>query len=178
MTTEMLRYNTGKPQLSYFPSSFWRALLEVTHDDFNVGLIEDIAKVSAFGAKKYSKDNWRTSGSWCRCADSGLRHLLAYMDGDSHDAESGMPHLAHFGWNLMALIEFRAAESGTDDRYKRPDTQKVVEFDEERPVLLLMMDLLSRWLECENEEYLDYCLILLNNMYGEEAKDDDDTSEE
>lgn len=171
MTTEMLRYNSGKPQLSYFPSSFWRAIFSVVEDDLNTSLVFDVARVSEFGAKKYAKDNWRTSGSWCKCADSGLRHLLSYLNGETHDPESGMPHLAHLGWNIMALIEFQDANSGTDDRYKRPADQVVAELDEDQNSLLMILDLLSRWLECENEDYLHACLFHLNNVYGEESDD-------
>lgn len=165
---EMLRYNSGKPRLSFFPSSFWDVLMFHRKDDLNEDMIFDIAKVLDFGAAKYTKDNWRTSGSWCKCADSGLRHLLAYIQGEVYDQESGLPHLAHFGCNLVFLIEFQRSGSGVDDRYRRPGNQRttpwVCEGDNPEEDLL---QLYTRWLESENDEYIEAALVILNDFYGE-----------
>ncbi|RXV58551.1 hypothetical protein C6W92_16645 [Roseovarius sp. A46] len=59
--TEMLRYNTGKLQLYFFPSSVWRVLMANGPDDLSSEMILGIARVLEFGAKTYSKDKWRSS---------------------------------------------------------------------------------------------------------------------
>jgi hypothetical protein len=168
---EMLRFNTGKAQLSYLPSSFWRALGDPEDIEYNTDMLQGIAKVLEFGAIKYAKDNWRTSGSWCKCADSGLRHLMWYADGELCDGESNLPHLAHFGCNLAFLIEFQASNSGIDDRYKRPKSHNVFPVDPERSSLAIMFDLMARWLESEDDAYLSQCLQVLNHLYAEESVD-------
>jgi len=67
-----------------------------------------IAHVSAHGAKKYGRENWKLAFE----AEDGvatyhkalLRHLVAYQSGEAVDAESGCPHLYHAAWNIMAMI--------------------------------------------------------------------------
>lgn len=66
--------------------------------------LEGMSKVSAFGAKKYGQDNWKLCKEPERYASAGLRHLLAALDGERLDADSGMPHLWHAMWNVAALI--------------------------------------------------------------------------
>ena len=167
--SDMVRHNSSKPQMSYLPSSFFRALTGHRSEDLNIGLIEDIARVLEFGAKKYSKDNWRASGSWCKCADSALRHLIAYMAGDVVDPESGLPHLAHLGCNLTFLIEFQAHGTGRDDRYKRPTGQTVVPLlDKDTETIVILLDYLTRWLEGYDNDLLPAALCLLSDIYAEE----------
>ena len=86
------RHNAGKPQLSY--------LLSAPHAN------DALAKVFEFGAQKYARDNWLNGLPKHEVADSLLRHLQAYLDGQLHDPESGMPHVAHIHWNALALAEF------------------------------------------------------------------------
>lgn len=169
--TDMIRHNGGKPQLSYLPSSFFRVLTTHRLDDMNIALIEDIAKVMTFGAKKYAKDNWRKSGSWSLCADSALRHLLAYLAGVVMDPESGLPHLAHLGCNLTFLIEFQVYSSGVDDRYMRPNTNTPIPMDDDSSSIVMVLDYLTRWLEGQDNDLLPAALCLLSDMYAEEETD-------
>ena len=69
--------------------------------------IEAVAKVRAYGIKKYGKsEDWRTTPS-IRHFDAALRHILAFMSGESKDEASGYSHLAHAAANLMFEIERR-----------------------------------------------------------------------
>ncbi|RXV58552.1 hypothetical protein C6W92_16650 [Roseovarius sp. A46] len=77
-----------------------------------------------------------------------------------------MPHLAHLGCDLVFLIEFQASKSGLDDRYKRPP-QKIapphVKLDSPEAYLL---DLIARWLETEDDQFIEEALVVLNDIYG------------
>src|SRR5437899_3061811 len=51
------------------------------------------ADVLAFGAKKYAAHNWRKGMAWSRLGDAAMRHLLAWLDGEDVDPETGLSHL-------------------------------------------------------------------------------------
>lgn len=66
-----------------------------------------VADVLAFGASKYSRDNWQqVSNAKERYLDAMLRHAFAYADGETHDSESGRHHLAHAACNALFVIWF------------------------------------------------------------------------
>ena len=68
--------------------------------------VENIVEVLEFGAKKYSRDNWRyVDDAKHRYTKAALRHLIAYTKGEIDDPESGMPHLAHLGCCILFLME-------------------------------------------------------------------------
>lgn len=90
-----LRYNEGKPKLGYI----------------DLSLHEDMAKVLEFGAKKYSKNNWKKGLGVDNVLDSMLRHIAAIQKGEINDFESGLPHHAHIQCNAMFLAnEFKLLE--------------------------------------------------------------------
>lgn len=96
------KHDAGKPPLSLIP----RAAL----------LAE--AEVLAFGAQKYDAHNWRKGMRWSRLGDAAMRHLLAWLDGEDNDPETGLPHLAHLRCCSGFLLEYAQSGAGTDDRYK------------------------------------------------------------
>jgi hypothetical protein len=72
--------------------------------------LERVAKVSEYGASKYqvqfSEQNWRrVEGAKGRYLDAAARHLAAHCAGEFTDSESGLEHLAHCAWNLLAVME-------------------------------------------------------------------------
>lgn len=76
--------------------------------------MEAIARVSQYGAEKYkvaySEQNWRkVENGQNRYADALQRHFAAHLAGETIDPESKQPHLAHVGWNAMALLELQDA---------------------------------------------------------------------
>ena len=76
-----------------------------------VGLVEPqyilgTARVLTLGAEKYSVGNWKKCEDTKRYEDALLRHILAYMDGEECDPETGESHLHHASCNLMFLSWF------------------------------------------------------------------------
>lgn len=107
MTTDtsagtMMRFNSGKLRMSLVPASLGRYT----------------AAVLAYGAIKYSANNWRKGGSWNEIYESLQRHIDSFREGEDLDPESGLPHLSHAAFNLMVLIEFFDKGLGNDDRFR------------------------------------------------------------
>lgn len=75
------------------------------------------AAVLAFGAKKYSPNNWRKGLAWMRIAGAIMRHLFAFMAGEDLDPETGLPHVDHLGCEIMFLQELYRTRRDLDDRY-------------------------------------------------------------
>lgn len=99
MSEKGLKYDYGKVRPALVIDSMREAILAVS-------------KVGTFGAEKYDDDNWKlVKDGEKRYRDAAYRHLLA----DGCDEESGLPHLAHAAWNLLALLQLQceAAQEGT-----------------------------------------------------------------
>jgi hypothetical protein len=58
-------------------------------------LMEAVARVREFGAKKYSKNNWKLGFKVTRSCAAALRHIFLFLSGQTIDDESGLSHLAH-----------------------------------------------------------------------------------
>ncbi len=80
--------------------------------------INEIAKVMTYGKKKYAAHNWRGGISYSRLLSASLRHVFAYIGGESVDSESGVSHLAHACCCLMMILDFEKSNPAMDDRYK------------------------------------------------------------
>ena len=80
-----------------------------------------LAEVAGFGARKYAAFNYLKGYDWSLNANAALRHLLAFLNGEDLDPESGLPHTAHFAWHGLALTSFLQRGLGTDDRFKQPE---------------------------------------------------------
>lgn len=63
------------------------------------------------GAKKYEERNWEKGIPISSFIDSGLRHLLRYLNGDCNE-----DHLCAAAWNLICAME-------TEE--KRPEMQNI-----------------------------------------------------
>lgn len=77
-----------------------------------------IAEVMSYGKKKYSAHNWRGGILYGRLLAACLRHVFAFLGGESVDPETGLSHLAHASCCLMMLLEFETTRPDLDDRYK------------------------------------------------------------
>jgi hypothetical protein len=85
------KYDVGKPRLDLLPAS---ALLAV-------------GQVLAYGAAKYVANGWQhVPDAEARYRAALLRHQLAIMEGETHDAESGLRHSAHVACNALFLLWF------------------------------------------------------------------------
>lgn len=70
-----------------------------------LGLIKEIVKVYHFGAKKYGPNTWQgLDDGYNRYKAAMLRHLVAFEEGETVDAESGLHPLAHVAWNALAML--------------------------------------------------------------------------
>jgi hypothetical protein len=77
-----------------------------------------VSEVYGFGAEKYEADNWRRGYAWSLSFSAMMRHLAAFWSGEETDPESGLPHLAHAAFHVMALIVFSGGKkyAELDDR--------------------------------------------------------------
>jgi hypothetical protein len=101
--TRMMRKNEGKAPLSFIL-------------DFPTALRE-LAFVMAGGAVKYARNNWKKGAPITEVEDCLMRHLLAYHNCDTTDAESKRHHMAHVIFNAAGIIEIEAMHGDKfDDR--------------------------------------------------------------
>ncbi|WP_206153385.1 dATP/dGTP diphosphohydrolase domain-containing protein [Cloacibacillus porcorum] len=83
-----------------------------------------VARVLMFGAKKYTKNNWRKGLAWGRCYAAALRHLFAWWSGETNDPETGLNHLDHALCEIMFLREFTETHTELDDRPKQVEEKE------------------------------------------------------
>lgn len=102
LNIEAVKHDSNKPSVDLLPSA---PLLET-------------ASVLDFGARKYTRNNWRKGMKWSRLHAAALRHLLAHKEGEDKDPESGLSHLAHAACCIMFLQEYEIRKLGEDDRHK------------------------------------------------------------
>lgn len=100
-----LKYDSGKAPISLIP----------------VEAILGEADVFAFGAKKYGRHNFRLGMDHSRVLDAAMRHLLAIVNGEDIDPESGKPHWAHARCCLAMYAFYQTNNVGNDDRYKKEE---------------------------------------------------------
>jgi len=98
------KFDQGKPNYSLIPME----------------ALDEVAKVFTFGATKYGDHNWRGGFNWTRLSSAVLRHISAWLRGETYDPESRCHHLAHAICGLLMLLSFAFTKSGKDDRYKPP----------------------------------------------------------
>lgn len=71
----------------------------------NPELVKAVAEVRMYGTKKYGdSENWRKVEPK-RYVDALYRHLLAYIEGNEVDEESGLSHLSHMACNISFLLD-------------------------------------------------------------------------
>ncbi len=102
-----VKHDQGKARISLIP----------------VVAIQGEAEVFGFGANKYGAYNFRGGIVYSRLLDAILRHVLAIVDGQDLDPESGKPHWAHARCCLAMLASMEQDHPELDDRYRRPDEQ-------------------------------------------------------
>ncbi len=79
--------------------------------------IAAVARVFAYGARKYARDNWRTF-TWDQAAEDAyfgaiFRHLVSDHGGEKIDPESGEPHKAHAACGALIVIwHYRYGKAG------------------------------------------------------------------
>ena len=107
-----LRHDTGKPRIDLVPTDALRALAEV--------YTKSCSPCEEYPEGKYPARNWERGMLFSRCYNSLMRHAIAWQDGEDHDAESGLHHMAHVAWNAFAILSYHIRGIGQDDRPSRP----------------------------------------------------------
>lgn len=74
------------------------------------------SEVFHFGALKYDDRNWERGYAWSLSFGALMRHLAAWWQGEDLDPESGLSHLAHATFHVLALHANELRGNGHDDR--------------------------------------------------------------
>lgn len=73
--------------------------------------LEGVVTVGTYGANKYTPRGWiSVQNAETRYKEAAFRHMLSYMQGHTNDTGlngSGLPHLDHIIWNLLAVRELQ-----------------------------------------------------------------------
>lgn len=146
------KYDEGKPMMSLL----------------DPGALREIAKVMTYGAKKYSKLNWRKGMDWSRCADAALRHIFQWLDGEDRDEESGLYHLAHAACCLIFLIFYQMTGKGKDDRYKTALRELDEEKGQPKPIVPNGGDIVIEWVKPTAKPSWAY--LMGNTVVGQAAE--------
>ncbi|WP_299259791.1 dATP/dGTP diphosphohydrolase domain-containing protein [uncultured Kushneria sp.] len=92
-----LKFDSDKPRLDLLFDGMPHAL-------------EEVARVMTFGAAKYADHSWqRVENGYTRYLAASIRHALAVSRGETHDAESGLHHLAHEACCVLFRLELALA---------------------------------------------------------------------
>lgn len=74
-------------------------------DDFAHAL-KAVSEIGTFGANKYTPSGWLdVPDAIERYNDAMVRHRLARLTGEEVDPDSGMKHIYHEAWNMLAVVE-------------------------------------------------------------------------
>ena len=100
----------------------------------NPKLVKAVAEVRMYGTNKYgNSENWRKVEPK-RYVDALYRHLLAYIEGNEIDEESGLSHLAHMACNLSFLLDKEYLKEHKGDMDIKDYSQRVMDFKLTKPI--------------------------------------------
>lgn len=100
----------------------------------NPKLVKAVAEVRMYGTEKYGdSENWRKVEPK-RYVDALYRHLLAYIEGNEVDEESGLSHLAHMACNLSFLLDKEYLKEHKCDMDIKDYSQRVMDFKLTKPI--------------------------------------------
>lgn len=86
-----MKYDNDKPRHSLLPK----------------GTVNAVIDVLEFGAKKYEVNNWqKVDNAKERYYNAAMRHIDRWWNGEKHDPETNIHHLAHAATSLFFLIWF------------------------------------------------------------------------
>lgn len=100
LINQAIKFDAGKPDLSHI----------------SLELVEQIARVREFGAKKYARGNWKKGFKYTRSIAAALRHIYAFNEGQDLDPESGLSHISHALCCLEHLLNDIKNHPENDDR--------------------------------------------------------------
>lgn len=82
--------------------------------------LAEVARVMEAGRRKYGASNWRKGMQWTRCASAALRHIGAWLSGETNDSETGCNHMAHAACMALFLVAYSRSHPHLDDRCVKP----------------------------------------------------------
>lgn len=103
-SSEFRKDDQSKPQL---------AMLSLLPE----GAAVEVAKAFEHGGKKYGFSNYKKGTNLTRYAHAAVRHLFAWLKGETNDPESGLNHLAHCAASVLIVLELQLSNVGEDDRW-------------------------------------------------------------
>jgi hypothetical protein len=95
-----IKHDTGKPDLAIIP----------------IEALEAITEAMAYGANKYGRNNFKGGFKHLRLANAALRHIFAWVGGETMDKESGLSHISHAIASLAMLAWTIKHRPDLDDR--------------------------------------------------------------
>ena len=137
------RFNSGKAPLDLLPifvlaasvkpkngkgetqALYWLGQWQMTGDtSFLMSALQNLgpniwaeaAHVFDYGRKKYAEWNWAKGMAWSIPVGCAARHLMAAINGEETDSESGLSHLAHAACNIIMLLTYETTFPEGDDR--------------------------------------------------------------
>lgn len=82
-----------------------------------VAAMDSVARVMELGARKYGPFNWRKNKILLMVyACAALRHIFAWVGGETLDPESKQPHLAHAAACMLIALDAMATGNAVDNR--------------------------------------------------------------
>lgn len=95
------KHDTGKPDPTLIPRE----------------AIIGAASALTFGASKYGRNNFKAGIEYTALAAAAMRHLIAWLDRENLDPESGLSHLDHCLASLCMLKFMEQRRPEMDNRY-------------------------------------------------------------
>lgn len=94
----------------------------------------DIARVLEYGKRKYAAWNWSRGMPWSVVLGCAVRHLeWIIVHGEAIDKESGLPHIGHFGCNVVFLLTYERTYPEGDDRPRTLTREKTGPAESAKP---------------------------------------------
>ncbi len=91
---------------------------KIRYDLIPPELLDGVAEILTFGAKKYDDRNWEKGMDWHRPFRALMNHMWAWWRGQDNDPETGKSHLWHAACNIAFLMAYEQRNVGKDDRHK------------------------------------------------------------
>lgn len=81
--------------------------------------LAEVALTMTWGGIRYAPNNWTLGMPYSRLEAAMLRHFSAYKGGEDRDPETGILHLAHAAFCLLALTSYQLRDKDVfDDRIR------------------------------------------------------------
>lgn len=80
-------------------------------------MVEPMICALMYGEGKYGRGNFKGGFTNTRLAAAAMRHIMAYLDREDFDPESGVKHLGHAMAALGMLLDNESNGASTEGRY-------------------------------------------------------------